>query len=406
MTPDMLIIGSGIFGLTAALELGARGHRVMVLDQGSIPHPLAASTDISKIVRVEYGPDEAYMALMERAREGWLRWNEELAQELYHEDGLLMLSQGPMSPGGFTYESYRLLQKRGHEVQRLDADTIARRYPAWNARLYNDGYYNPKGGYAESGRVVAALAELARESGIIFQVGQLVQSITEDNGRVTGARLANGEHVAARHVVVAAGAWTPWLLPELRHVMHVVGQPVFHIKPADPERYRPPHFHTFAAAVSRTGWYGFSIHPREDVIKIANHGVGRSIDPLHDERRVDDAQIASLRAFLAQTLPDLTEAPLVYTRLCLYCDVLDGHFWIDRHPQRQGLTVASGGSGHAFKFAPVLGSLIADAVEGKPNPDLHRFRWRALDPATVIEEATRYQGFPGNSRVSRKVSEA
>jgi len=392
MTPDILIIGGGIFGLTAALELHARGHEVLVLDQGPLPHPLAASTDISKVVRVDYGADETYTALAERAREGWLRWNEELGEELYHEDGLLMLAQGAMARGDFTYESYHLLQKRGHELQRLDAETIARRYPAWNAQLYSDGYYNPKGGYAESGRVAAALVARARQAEIVFHTEQFVEEITEQNGRVSGARLANGEHLAAERVVVAAGAWTPQLLPELQDVMRAVGQPVFHLQPSELERYHPPHFHTFAAAVSRTGWYGFSVHPREKVLKIANHGEGRPIDARYGERRVTDEQIAALRDFLAQTFPELADAPLVYTRLCLYCDVRDGHFWIDRHPQRPGLTVASGGSGHGFKFAPVLGELIADAVEGKANPNLQRFRWRELDAGTVIEEATRYQG--------------
>lgn len=391
MTLDTLIIGGGIYGLTAALALQERGRRVAVLDHGPVPHPLAASTDISKVVRVEYGADELYTALAEQAREGWLQWNEEFGEELYHEDGLLMLAQGEMQPGGFTYESYHLLTERGHELERLDGETIARRYPAWNAELYCDGYFNPKGGYAESGRVVLALAQRAREAGIAFYTEQFVEEVVEEEGRVRGARLENGDLIEATEVVVAAGAWTPVLVPELQLVMVAVGQPVFHLQPRDPDRYRPPHFHIFAADVSRTGWYGFSLHPRENVIKIANHGVGIPIDPRRDKRRVTDEQVAMLRDFLAQTFPELVDAPLVYTRLCLYCDVRDGHFWIDRHPQIEGLAVASGGSGHGFKFAPVLGVLIADAVEGKENKDLARFRWRELDDTTVIEEATRYQ---------------
>lgn len=390
----VLIIGGGIFGLTGALALQERGHAVTVLDHGPVPHPLAASTDISKVVRIEYGPDETYMNLAERARDGWLRWNQVFAEDLYHEDGILMLTKGAMQPGAFTYESYQLLQRRGHDVERLDGEAIARRYPAWNAAVYRDGYFNPKGGYAESGRVVAALAAQARDAAVRFQTDQFVEEIIADGDRVSGVRLADGGILEAEQVVVAAGAWTPSLVPDLKNVMRVVGQPVFHLQPPHPERFRPPHFHTFAAAVAQTGWYGFSLHPYENVLKLANHGVGRPIDPRRDERIVSEEQKAVLRAFLAETFPALLDAPVVYTRLCLYCDVLDGHFWIDRHPYIQGLAVASGGSGHGFKFAPVLGDLIADAVEGKENRDLARFRWRELDAATVIEEATRYQGNP------------
>ena len=68
---------------------------------------------------------------------------------------------------------------------------------------------------------------------------------------------------------------------------------------------------------------------------------------------------------------------MIATRLCLYCDTWDGDFWIDRHPQRPGLVVATGGSGHGFKFTPALGPIIADVVEGKPNRFAARFAWRA-----------------------------
>jgi glycine/D-amino acid oxidase-like deaminating enzyme len=67
---------------------------------------------------------------------------------------------------------------------------------------------------------------------------------------------------------------------------------------------------------------------------------------------------------------------VVATRLCPYCDTADEDFWIAAHPERAGLTVAGGGSGHGFKFAPVLGPIIADAVEGKSNATSEKFRWR------------------------------
>jgi sarcosine oxidase / L-pipecolate oxidase len=99
-----------------------------------------------------------------------------------------------------------------------------------------------------------------------------------------------------------------------------------------------------------------------------------------------------LRAFLAASLPDLYDAPLVYTRRCLYVDTPDGDFWISHHPQREGLTVASGDNGHGFKFAPILGELIADAVEGKPNHWLSKFRWRDVSWDDIRNESSRYQG--------------
>ena len=73
---DVLVVGAGIYGITTALELKARGYHVAVLDPGPLPHPLAASTDISNVVRMEYGAVETYMEMVELAYLGWRQWNE------------------------------------------------------------------------------------------------------------------------------------------------------------------------------------------------------------------------------------------------------------------------------------------------------------------------------------------
>lgn len=388
---DILVIGAGVFGLTAALELRKRGYRVQVLDPGPLPHPLAASTDISKVVRLDYGADEEYLALAEKARHGWLGWNAEFGQDLYHEVGLAMLTRMPMAPGGFEYESYHRLVQRGYQLQRLDQAEIARRFPAWDSSVYTDGYFNPYGGFAESGRVIEILVRLARARAVRISTGIKAARFIEHKGQITGVITESGDRFEGDHTLVAAGAWTQTLVPELDPAMHSVGQPVFHLKPANPELFSPPRFTVFSADVSATGWYGFPLHPTEGVIKIARHGVGKRLHPESGDRLVSEEEMIRLREFLAISLPALARAPVVKTRLCLYSDTLDGHFWIARHPSRPGLAVAAGGSGHAFKFAPVLGPIIADAVEAKPNPILEKFAWRNLPPDTIGQEATRYR---------------
>lgn len=391
-TFDALVVGAGIFGATTALELNRRGHQTALLDPGPLPHPLAASTDISKVIRMEYGADAQYMAMVEQALPGWRRWNAELGDTLFHEMGVTMLTRAPMAPGGYEYESYQMLQQRGHAPQRLDGQAIAQRFPAWNAEVYVDGFYHAQGGFAESGRVVVALLALAQQEGVRLFPGQGVRELVRENGRLSHLRTHDQTRFSAGQVVVAAGAWTPLLVPELAPVMHATGHPVFHLETAEPARFTPPHFVVFTADVANSGWYGFPLHPRERVIKIANHGVGQRLHPNDDARVVTQADEANLRQFLRSTFPALAQAPIVYTRRCLYCDTRDEHLWIDRHPEVAGLTVAAGGSGHGFKFAPVLGALIADAVEAKPNPWLARFRWRTLSATTRGQEAARYHG--------------
>jgi glycine/D-amino acid oxidase-like deaminating enzyme len=384
-----IVVGAGIFGLTSALELRNRGYAVTLLDAGPVPHPLAASSDISKVVRIEYGADEVYMALAEEARERWLTWNRDLFRApLYHETGATFLTREPMAPGGYEFENFRMLTSRGHAPQRLSSSDIRRRFPAWNADRYVDGYFNPKAGFVESGKVIECLARLARSREIDLRTETAVTAVGAERGRGE-VHVASGDVLTADVVVVAAGAWTPALLPELVGVMRSTGQPVFHLRPEDPERFSPPHFVVFGADSSRTGWYGFPAHPDTGVVKVANHGPGWPVDPDRDPRTVDDSHVQQLRTFLADTFPELADAPVVYTRCCLYCDTPDEHFWISRHPENPVLTVAAGDSGHAFKFAPLLGRLIADAVEGHSAEVSERFSWRTIAVGARGQEASR-----------------
>lgn len=388
---DFLIIGGGIFGITAAVELQQQGYRTGLLNPDHIPHPMAASTDISKVVRMEYGSDAQYMEMAAESIEGWHRWNGEAGDTLYHETGFLLLSRQPMDDGGqaFERESYQLLLKKGYSPERLDAKTISERYPALGQDVYLDGFFHQKAGYAESGRVVEWLAGRARHIGVDIHENQTASRLVGTKGRITAVKTAEDSTFSAEHIVICAGAYTPLLVPELQPYMKATGHPVYHVKPSHPELFSYPHLPVFAADISHSGWYGFPFHPLAGVVKVGNHGIGVNLHPEKDERVVTGKDMFHFRQFLIETFPMLANDPIVYTRRCLYCDTLDGHFWIDRHPEKEGLTVAAGCSGHAFKMAPVLGKLIASAALGSENKWLPRFRWRHLEPNMQNEEAAR-----------------
>ena len=386
----VIVVGAGINGVTAAIELKKRGHKVVLVDPGPLPHPLAASTDISKAVRAAYGPDEEYTALAERAIRLWREWNKEFGVELYHEVGVMWVRQGEMKPGDFEYESFKILEQRGHKIERMNSARLWNRFPAWNPELYQDGVLELEAGYVESSLVVATLIERGKSLGIELHQGARFSELDEGDDCVKGVVLDSGQRIPADVVVVAVGAWTPYVLPFIQKFFRATGQPVFHLKPRQPELFAPERFPVFGADISMTGYYGFPLS-REGVVKIANHGPGREMSPESSKRAVTTQEEQNLREFLSSTFPTLADAPIVYTRICLYCDTNDGHFWIARDPERGGLIVATGDSGHGFKFAPVLGEIIADAVEGKSNPLLQKFRWRPEIHAGAQKEAARFE---------------
>ena len=371
----IIVVGAGINGVTAAIELKKRGHNVVLVDPGPLPHPLAASTDISKAVRRAYGADEDYTALADRSIKLWRKWNEEFRPELYHEVGVMFVRRREMTSGDFEHESLKILERHRHKIERMNSSQLWKRFPAWSPELYRDGVLELEAGYAESGRAVATLIGRAKSLGIELREGVRFSQLDEGDDRVNGIVISDGQRVAGDFVVMAVGAWTSYLLPFTTKFFRARGQPVFHLKPKQPELFVSEHFPVFGADITTTGYYGFPLN-RDGVVKIANHGPGREMSPESPRRAVTTEDEKNLREFLSSTFPALTDAPIVYSRVCMYCDTHDGHFWIARDPDREGLTIAAGDCGHGFKFAPVLGEIIADAVEGKDNPLLAKFRWR------------------------------
>jgi glycine/D-amino acid oxidase-like deaminating enzyme len=374
----VVVVGGGIFGACAALALAERGERVTLVDAGAIPHPLAESTDVSKAVRVDYGADEFYVAEMERALDAWRAWNDTYGETLFHETGTMFVTRSEMSAGGFEHDSFVTLVKRGHALVRLDARAIESQS---SLRGFVDGYFNPSGGWAESSRVVECVVRAARDRGAIVRERTHVARVRVEKNRAASVVLAGGDEIAADAFVIATGGWIGALVPEIASSFRTVAQPVFHLASHGAE------LPVFGADIARTGWCGFPAH-RDGFVKIANHGTGRVMRSEQTARDTTPNEISRMRDFLRESLPMLADAEVVRARVCVYCDTADEHFFVARHPDVANLVVATGGSGHGFKFAPRIGEWIARALDGDV---VERFRWRTPSREAHGDEA-RHRG--------------
>lgn len=392
---DFLIIGGGIFGLSTAIELAQRKYRVGLLNPDTLPHHLAASTDISKIVRMEYGTDREYFRMAEISIERWHAWNDLFGEELYHEVGFLMLCKDKLTSERqhFEYSSVQQLQAHGYATDHMDAQALSQRFPAVNHTQYSEAHFNPRAGWVASGKVIEKLAAYARSLGVDIHEGQTAEGFVIEKGRLQAVRTQEGKTFACGHAIVAAGAHTPYLLPELQPYIKATGHPIFWLKPKDPTLFQAPQLSVFTADIANTGWYGFPFHPKQGVVKLAKHTDGLVLHPDQDDRQIRDAEVADMRKFVKHSFPQLADAALVYTRRCLYTDTLDGHFWIDQHPEIKGLSVSTGGSGHGMKMGPIIGEMTADMAEGKEHLLGGRYKWRHLTVETPqVEEARFVEG--------------
>ena len=167
MIYDFLIVGGGIFGLSTAVELARRKYKVGLINPASIPHPTAASSDVAKIVRMEYGSDLEYFQMAEICIERWHEWNDLFGKTLYHEVGFVLFCKEPVESDRQSFErhSYHNLQKAGYQPERLSRTSIQHRFPAVNAKIYKEACFNPRAGYVESALAIKKLADYARSPG-------------------------------------------------------------------------------------------------------------------------------------------------------------------------------------------------------------------------------------------------
>lgn len=377
------VVGAGIFGAAAALELARRGHRVTVFDADAVPAPRAASTDEAKAIRrVGYAGDKAgYVELVERSADRWHAWERETGRRVLHRTGHLSIVRDA-ARGSLMYESVHVLHGRGAvEVQELSAAALRRRFPQFTVADGEAGVYDPWGGYLEGAAAVRMLVDLAVDAGVTLRERTAVAAVGERAG-AAAVRVDGVEHAFDR-VVVAAGAWIGRLLPALARRLTITRQELVLLPtPGDAAAFAGPRMPTWGAEPDGEQWYGFPLL-REGYVKVARDRLGPAVNADVDDADVDGADVdragtsafaADVEAMLRRRIPALAGSTGARGRSCLYTMTPDAHFIIDRVPGSERLVVAGAGSGHAFKFGGVLGPLIAGVVEGRPDPAGAPFR--------------------------------
>ncbi len=161
---NVAVIGAGIFGVAAAIELRGRGHEVTIFEQGRVPYERASSTDVSKFIR-RLWYNEIYIELVERSGKQWRIWHDQLSQNIYNQTGILNIIQD-FTLGNSAYDSFQILKGRGASMEILSPREVRSRYPQFVIHDDEVGVFDPWGGYLRSAQSLADLAELARSEGI------------------------------------------------------------------------------------------------------------------------------------------------------------------------------------------------------------------------------------------------
>jgi len=368
---DVAIVGLGVMGSAAAFELSRRGVGVVGFDRYAPPHAWGSSHGDTRIIREAYFEDPVYVPMVQRAFE---RWHE---LELLADTPLLQRTGGVMIgvPGSELVEgSRRSAELHGLPFEKLSAEEIRARFPALQPEPRMVGVWEPHAGLLRAEACVEAQLEQARRHGADLRFDEAVLNW---QARADGISIATdrGSYRASR-LIISAGPWVGSLLPGVPLPFSVERQVLHWFEPArDAELLAadrcPVHLWQFDG---ERFFYG--VPSSAAGVKLAFHHGGDTATPEHVGREVAQAEIDDVRAAARRFVP-AAEGRHLASAVCLYTNVADGHFLVDRHPEHPNALIASPCSGHGFKFAPVIGEILADLAQGKrPRFDLGRFRWR------------------------------
>jgi sarcosine oxidase len=373
MTFDHIVVGAGIVGTATARALAEAGSSVLLVEAFERGHDRGSSHGASRIFRHGY-VDRDYVELTMRARDGWL--------ELESVSGANILEL----TGAIDYGDPEVvaaievaLAEVGLPTERLTADDAANRWRG--LRFETDVVFTPSGGRLRADVAIEALLATAERAGAQLRFGAPVTEIEVTDASVTV--MVGGEHIEAGGLVVAAGSWTPALIGDW---LGARGSPLPLMRVTEEQ---PAHFPELPATDGPGQEWPSFVHYREastdgdrpaDVyglltpgegVKVGFHGNGPTVNLSNRDRTIDPGRLAALTSHVAEWVPGV-DATSPSPISCLYDNTDTEDFVLDRVGP---ITVATGFSGHGFKFGPVLGELLAAlALDGTPAPERFRLR--------------------------------
>lgn len=302
----ILIIGSGVFGLSTALWLARSGYTdITVLDMqdtattGYDPDRIdSASADINKVIRFSYGTEIEYQRLATEAAVLWEEWNKQISEteeddlppglrdgerKLWWNVGMLRMAAGE-DFGEFEMKTLENMEKEGirdRQFKNDDPDDIQRAKDlGWAHKLdpcdrqerfgKHKAVLDSTAGYVLAYKSCAWAKSIAEKAGVKFildaQKGKVVDVENTEVGKAV-VTTADGHRHESELVVVAAGGWTPKILPEVSSLLETTAGSIATIKiPKDNQelwdRYSPERFPVVIGGTDDDmGIYGF---PRDE----------------------------------------------------------------------------------------------------------------------------------------------
>lgn len=365
---DVIVLGVGSMGSATCFHLARRGLKVLGLEQFSIPHDQGSHAGQSRIIRKAYFEHPDYVPLLERAYQNWQDLEKLTDTPLYHETGLLYygppedeMMQGVKSSAK-TYDV---------PLEVLNQDHNQNRFPQITVPSHYEGLLEPGAGFLPPERAILLYTDQAIKQGAVIKTQEKVLSWKKNPGGGVTVISDKGTYHAAK-LVITAGPWAGHFIPQLQPKLQVTRQVLAWVIPKNPQPFELGQLPCWMIVdeVNPGILYGFPIMPVGQFngpigFKAGYHVPGQVSDPDRIEREVSQEEEQKIIDALLRFFPESYQSTHVL-KTCLYTYTPDENFVIDFLPGfDQDVVIAAGFSGHGFKFASVVGEILADlSAEG------------------------------------------
>ncbi|CAL4098866.1 unnamed protein product, partial [Meganyctiphanes norvegica] len=365
MECDVVVVGAGIIGSSAAYHLAKRGKNTVLLDQFPIPHNRGSSGGHSRIIRQANYGDPAVTPIMKAAYSKWMELQTMADTTLYRPAPLLFVADGESPESVATYkrglESVRQCGYQPKEMTITDANAMYKtKFP--NSYI---AMVDPTAGVLLADKCVYTYQHLFKEhGGKILDTWPVTDIVPGSNYSSTSVEIFGPRgRIRARALVICPGAWAGNILPLIGihlplRVEKILVQYWRHLDSDIPE---------YVLVDCRTEddlYYGLPDTDYPGYMKVCYHG-GPVVDPnKRDQGDLSEVR-KKMRSYISQYIPSL-DPNCAIEEPCMYTITPDWDFVLDRHPVHHNIVFAAGFSGTGFKLAPVCGEALARLTCGEP----------------------------------------
>ncbi|BDA85262.1 N-methyltryptophan oxidase [Aureimonas sp. SA4125] len=371
---DVAVIGLGAMGSAAVAHLAERGVRVIGFEAAFPAHALGSSHGDTRLIRLGYFEDPAYVPLLHRAYANWRALEAASGADILTVSGILQIGRPESGIVAGTIASCTL-HGLSHEV--LDAAASAVRFPAVRLEPDEVAVLEPQGGFLRPETAVMAHLRVATGAGAMLRLGEKVTAIEPDDAGVT--LVSDHSRVRARKVIVATGPWIADLVPALAGIARPIRQVVAWYTPRDGVSATLGPMLPFLLDEAEGGSFFGVPALGPDGLKVGKHAhFMEPVDPDQSNPPVNEADLAMLDDFVARRIP-VAVGQRRAAITCRYTMLPGEDFLLDHLPGEPRIVVASPCSGHGFKFASVVGEILADlAMNGGTSLPIDAFSFAAL----------------------------